>query len=70
MSKEITIPHPKGDLSIKIPKGLELIKPLRLKGKGYVTQNRVGDYYVKLNVVNDEITDEIRNEFMEHLKTD
>lgn len=70
MGKEITIPHPKGDLSIKIPKGLELIKPLRLKGKGYVTQNRVGDYYVKLNVVNDEITDEIRNEFMEHLKTD
>lgn len=69
LSKEINIPHPNGELKIKIPKGLELIKPLRLKGKGYVLQNSVGDYYIKINVINNEFNDEMKKEVIENFKT-
>ena len=69
LSKEINIPHPNGELKIKIPKGLELIKPLRLKGKGYNLQNSVGDYYIKINVVNNEFNDEMKKEVIENFKT-
>lgn len=69
IEKEITIPHPNGDLKINIPKGLELIKPLRLKGKGYITQNGNGDYYIKINVVTNEMTEDMKKEIVEKFKT-
>ena len=69
IEKEITIPHPNGELKIKIPKGLELIKPLRLKGKGYTAQNIVGDYYIKINVVNNDFNDTMKKDVIDKFKT-
>lgn len=60
-SKEITVPHPEGELSMNLPDKLETNKPLRLKSKGYLTQQGVGDYYIKINVVRDEITNKDLN---------
>jgi len=52
--------HPSGDLQINLPVGLNTEKPLRVKQKGYITPNGVGDFYIKLNVSHSEITDEER----------
>jgi len=41
------IPHPLGEISIKLPEEFDTSKPLRVKGKGY--HNR-GDLYIKLFV--------------------
>ena len=43
------IPHPDGNLAIKMPDEFDTTKPLRLKSKGFKS-NGVGDMYVKLNV--------------------
>lgn len=43
------IPHPDGDLTIKIPKVFDTDQPLRIKGKGF-KMNPLGDLYVKLRV--------------------
>ena len=45
----INIPHPSGDISIKMPDDFDTSKPLRIKAKGFNT-NGVGDLYVKLIV--------------------
>jgi molecular chaperone DnaJ len=50
-SSEIMIPHPDGNLKISIPEKTETEKPLRLRTKGYRVNNRVGDLYVKLNII-------------------
>jgi molecular chaperone DnaJ len=68
IGKEIILPHPDGDLIIKLPYNTESVKPLRLKGKGYKTNNGNGDFYFKLNVVNEPLTEEIKNELIEFLK--
>lgn len=44
---KVVIPHPLGEISIKLPEDFDTSKPLRVKGKGY--HNR-GDLYIKLFV--------------------
>jgi molecular chaperone DnaJ len=53
---DINIPHPDGDLNIKLPKKFETNKPLRVKGKGYLTGNHIGDFYIKLNIIYEEMS--------------
>jgi molecular chaperone DnaJ len=43
----LEIPHPKGDLSIKLPKTFDSSKPLRVKSKGFYDR---GDLFIKLFV--------------------
>jgi len=55
---KIIIPHPSGDISVGIPKEFNSEKPLRLKGKGYLTNGGFGNMYLKIYVVNDiDLTD-------------
>jgi molecular chaperone DnaJ len=68
LNKEVKIPHPNGDLMMRLPLNTESIKPLRLKGKGYDLGNTKGDLYVKLNIVNNPIDEEVKKEIMEVLK--
>ena len=68
LNKPILLPHPDGDLNLRIPLNTELIKPLRLRGKGYRGQNYVGDFYIKINVVNTTIDDETKKEILDILK--
>lgn len=46
---DFQVPHPSGNLSVKFPNEFNTQIPLRLRGKGYVS-NVVGDLFVKLNV--------------------
>lgn len=45
--ENITVPHPLGDISIKLPSEFDTSKPLRVKSKGY---GGIGDLYIKLFV--------------------
>lgn len=58
LNKTITINHPDGSLKINLPDNINTDKPLRLKSKGFVTSTGIGDFYVKINVVNKELTKE------------
>lgn len=58
LNNKIILPHPDGDMSISIPENNESEKPLRIKGKGYKTEYKTGDFYIKLNVVNKKPTKE------------
>jgi DnaJ-class molecular chaperone len=42
-----TIPHPKGNISIKLPSDFDTSKPLRIKSKGFFDS---GDLFIKLYV--------------------
>ena len=64
----IKLPHPDGDLLLNLPNNTEMIKPLRLRGKGYDSQNGKGDFYIKLNIVNEEMNEEDKKEIIESLK--
>jgi len=44
------LPHPSGDLSIKLPEDFDTSKPLRVKSKGFRGQNGNGDLFIKLFV--------------------
>lgn len=68
MGNEIDLPHPDGPLRIKLLPNMESIKPLRLRGKGYKLNNGVGDFYLKLNVINKPLSDDIKNILNEKLK--
>ena len=68
LNKPITLPHPDGELSFNLPKNTEMIKPLRMKGKGYKSQNHTGDFYIKINVINQEMEDDVKKEIIELLK--
>jgi len=68
LNKPILLPHPDGDLNLRIPLNTELIKPLRLRGKGYKSQNYVGDFYIKINVINADIDDNTKKEILDILK--
>lgn len=46
-SDNIFIPYPTGELSIQLPKDIDTNKPLRVKGKGFETEQ--GDLYINLN---------------------
>ena len=43
----VKVPHPLGEISIKLPEVFDTTKPLRVKGKGY---HNKGDLYIKLFV--------------------
>jgi molecular chaperone DnaJ len=45
---ELKIPHPHGELTIKMPEMFDSSKPLKVGGKGY--SNEIGDFYIKLHV--------------------
>ena len=45
---ELRIPHPHGDLTIKMPESIDTSKPLKVARKGYPNEN--GDLYVRLHV--------------------
>jgi DnaJ-class molecular chaperone len=45
---ELNIPHPHGEISVKLPNIVDTSIPLRVRGKGYSNEN--GDFYVKLYV--------------------
>lgn len=45
---EIIIPHPHGEMKIKMPETVDTSVPLKVKGKGYSNEN--GDFYVRLHV--------------------
>jgi molecular chaperone DnaJ len=66
LNETITVPHPSGQMSVKIPTIFDTTKPLRVKGKGFQT-TEFGDLYVKLNVKfnkthlkNDNISEKIQ----------
>jgi molecular chaperone DnaJ len=59
---QILIPHPDGDLNIKLPSEFETIKPLRIKGKGYQLNNIKGDFFIKLNFVYNGISEDFLKE--------
>ena len=44
------LPHPSGDLFIKLPEDFDSSKPLRVKSKGFRGQNGNGDLFIKLFV--------------------
>jgi len=44
------LPHPSGDLFIKLPEDFDTSKPLRVKSKGFRGQNGNGDLFIKLFV--------------------
>ncbi len=43
----ITVPYPTGELSVQLPKEIDTSKPLRIRGKGFKSEN--GDFYINLN---------------------
>ncbi len=47
-TEEMKIPHPHGELSIKMPQNIDTSKPLKVSKKGYPNEN--GDLYVRLHV--------------------
>lgn len=46
---EFEIPHPDGTVSVKFPNEFNTQTPLRLKNKGFVS-NQIGDLYIKMSV--------------------
>ena len=45
----IDIPHPSGNINIRLPEEIDTNKPLRVKGKGFRSEG-VGDFYVNMYV--------------------
>jgi len=61
LSDKFKIPHPNGELQINLPETLSTEKPLRVKSKGFVTPTGIGDFYIKVGVINREISKEERS---------
>lgn len=68
MDNEIKLPHPDGELTIRVPKNTQTGNPLRLKSKGYKTNKGVGDFYVRISVLNEVIDDENKKNIIDKLK--
>ena len=68
LNKNIIIPHPSGPIQINLPKSTSTEKPLRIKTKGYITPNGVGDLYVKVCVVNSDPSDEDKEKLRSYLE--
>lgn len=49
-NSDFKLPHPSGDLSIKLPEEFDTSKPLRVKSKGFKGQHGNGDLFIKLFV--------------------
>lgn len=49
-NSDFNLPHPDGDLSIKLPEEFDTSKPLRVKSKGFKGQHGNGDLFIKLFV--------------------
>jgi DnaJ-class molecular chaperone len=45
MKEDINIPHPDGELNIKLPKLMDSSKPLRVRGKGFKV-DQLGDLLI------------------------
>jgi len=45
MKDEVLIPHPDGELNIKLPKVMDTSKPLRVRGKGFKL-DQIGDLLI------------------------
>lgn len=54
---EILVTHPDGDIKIKLPTDTNSTKKLRIKNKGYITNHNRGDFYVKLNIIKNKVTE-------------
>ena len=67
LNEKITVPHPDNNLSIPLPKKFNTVNPLRVKGKGYHIQNHVGDFYIKLNVEQKELSENEKETLKESL---
>lgn len=68
VNSNVQIKHPDGDLEISIPDTLNSEKPLRIKSKGFVTNKGIGNFYIKVNVVNRQITSEDREKLKSFLE--
>ena len=68
INKTFRIPHPEGELQVSLPENLSTEKPLRLKSKGFVTPQGIGDFYIKVEVSNKTITEEDKDKLKELLK--
>jgi len=68
LNKNIIIPHPSGQIQINLPKSTSTEKPLRVRTKGYITPNGVGDLYVKVSVVNSEPSKEDKEMLKSYLE--
>ena len=67
-NKNIRVDYPTGEISIDLPENIDTNKPLRVKGKGYSTQMGTGDFYIKLMVTKNPLTEEDKNTLIEFLK--
>jgi|TARA_R110001592_G_scaffold214974_1_gene468049 molecular chaperone DnaJ len=67
-NQQINIPHPDGELQINLPPILSTEKPLRIKSKGFVTNTGIGDFYIKIAVINKEISEDEKSKLKELLK--
>ena len=62
----VTVPTIHGDVALKVPPGSNSGAALRLRGKGILTAQGVGDHYAKLRVVLPEPPDPDLVAFLEH----
>lgn len=46
----LEVPHPMGNMNIKLPETFDTSVPLRIKNKGFKSPDGTGDLYIKLNV--------------------
>lgn len=67
-NKSIKVDYPTGEISIDLPENVDTNKPLRVRGKGYSTQMGTGDFYIKLMVTKNPLTEEDKNTLIEFLK--
>ena len=62
----IIIPHPDGDMKVRIPLNYKSDKPLRIKGKGFKNRT-VGDLYINIFFEYKEISNDERDLILEHI---
>lgn len=64
LDDKFNVPHPDGDIMINLPENLNTEKPLRVRGKGFVTRNGIGNLYIKVVIKNGvKLTDSQKEEF-------
>jgi molecular chaperone DnaJ len=67
VKKDITLDHPEGQVIVKFPPKLNTATPIRLKNKGYYTNEGRGDFIVKFDVdtnltkLSEDILEKIEN---------
>lgn len=64
LDDKFNVPHPDGDIMINLPENLNTEKPLRVRSKGFVTRNGIGNLYIKVVIKNEiKLTDNQKEEF-------